>query len=102
MRGLFPLWGRDTGGLSREFIQLGFRAVVCCVDPRRLGKEFCGMEFDHSFLESLPPGIDPCGENGEFHTFVYAGPVFKNEIGVTKGEVVLRDGFYFADLVPRS
>jgi uncharacterized protein (TIGR00290 family) len=98
MRGLFPLWGRDTGRLSREFIELGFRAVVCCVDPRRLGKEFCGREFDRSFLDSLPPGVDPCGENGEFHTFVYAGPIFNNEIGVMKGKVVLRDGFYFADL----
>jgi uncharacterized protein (TIGR00290 family) len=102
MRCLFPLWERDTGRLSREFIELGFRAVVCCVDPGRLGKEFCGREFDHQFLESLPPGVDPCGENGEFHTFVYAGPLFKNEIGVRKGEVVLRDGFYFADLLPVS
>jgi len=100
MRGLFPLWGRDTRALSREFIELGFRAVVCCVDPRRLGKEFCGMEFDRPFLESLPSGVDPCGENGEFHTFVYAGPIFENEIEITKGEVVLRDGFYFADLLP--
>jgi uncharacterized protein (TIGR00290 family) len=101
MRGLFPLWGRDTSRLSRELIELGFRAVVCCVDPRRLGKEFCGREFDRPFLESLPPGVDPCGENGEFHTFVYAGPIFKSKIGVTKGEVVLRDGFYyFADLLP--
>lgn len=100
MRGLFPLWGLDTGRLSREFIELGFRAVVCCVDPKQLGKEFCGREFDRPFLESLPPGVDPCGENGEFHTFVYAGPIFKNEIGVTKGEVVLRDGFYFANLLP--
>ena len=102
MRGIFPLWGRDTLGLSREVLELGFRAVVCCVDPRMLGKEFCGREYDRSFLESLPSGVDPCGENGEFHTFVYAGPLFKNEIGITKGDVVLRDGFYFADLLPRA
>jgi uncharacterized protein (TIGR00290 family) len=101
MRGLFPLWGRDTDMLSREFIELGFRAVVCCVDSRRLGKEFCGMEFDRPFLESLPSGVDPCGENGEFHTFVYAGPIFESEIEITRGEVVLRDGFYFADLLPK-
>jgi uncharacterized protein (TIGR00290 family) len=102
MRGLFPLWGLDTGKLSLELIERGFRAVVCCTDPSRLGKEFCGKEFDRSFLESLPPGVDPCGENGEFHTFTYAGPIFKNEVAITKGEVVFRDGFYFADLLPRS
>jgi uncharacterized protein (TIGR00290 family) len=102
MRGLFPLWGLDTSKLSLEFVERGFRAVVCCTDPRRLGKEFCGREFDRSFLESLPPGVDPCGENGEFHTFTYAGPIFKDEVAITKGEVVLRDGFYFADLLPRD
>ena len=101
MRGLFPLWGRDTGKLSREFIELGFRAVVCCVDPRVLPKEYCGREYDFSFLDSLPSGVDPCGENGEFHTFVYAGPIFKNEIAIVKGDVVLRDGFWFADVLPR-
>ncbi len=98
MRGLFPLWGRDTARLAAEFIEQGFRAVVCCVDPKQLGKEFCGREFDRQFLESLPSGVDPCGENGEFHTFVYAGPIFKKELAVKKGEVVLRGGFYFADL----
>jgi uncharacterized protein (TIGR00290 family) len=101
MRGLFPLWGRDTRKLAMEFVELGFQAVVCCVDPRRLGEEFCGMEYDGSFLESLPSDVDPCGENGEFHTFVYAGPIFKNKIELTKGPVVHRDGFYFADLLPR-
>lgn len=100
MRGVFPLWGRDTTRLAAEFIELGFRAVVCCVDPRKLAKEFCGRDFDRSFLESLPPGVDPCGENGEFHTFVYAGPIFHHEISISKGEVVLRDGFYFADILP--
>jgi uncharacterized protein (TIGR00290 family) len=102
MRGLFPLWGLDTRKLSLEFIDRDFRAVVCCTDPRQLGKEFCGKEFDRSFLESLPSGVDPCGENGEFHTFAYAGPIFKNEVAITKGEVVFRDGFYFADLLPRN
>jgi uncharacterized protein (TIGR00290 family) len=102
MTGMFPLWGRDTGKLAREFIEAGFRAVVCCVDPRKLPGEFCGREYDIAFLESIPATVDPCGENGEFHTFVYAGPIFSNEIPITKGQVVLRDGFYFADLVPRS
>ena len=102
MRGLFPLWGRDTRELAMEFVELGFRAVVCCVDPRRLGAGFCGMEYDASFLESLPAGVDPCGENGEFHTFVYAGPIFRNQIELTKGPVVVRGGFYFADLLPRA
>ena len=101
MRGLFPLWGRETGKLSKEFIELGFRAVVCCVDSRMLTKEFCGRDYDLSFLESLPSGVDPCGENGEFHTFVHAGPIFKKEIAITKGEVVLRDGFWFADILPQ-
>jgi len=102
MKGLFPLWGRDTAKLAREFVELGFMAVVCCIDPRRLPREFCGREYDSSFLESLPSGVDPCGENGEFHTFVYAGPIFKNEIAIETGEVVLRDGFFFADLIPGS
>jgi len=102
MRGIFPLWGRDTAKLAREFIGTGFRAVVCCVDPRKLPEEFCGKEYDAAFLESIPGSVDPCGENGEFHTFVHAGPIFSNELPITKGEVVLRDGFYFADLIPRA
>jgi uncharacterized protein (TIGR00290 family) len=102
MRGIFPLWGRDTAKLAREFIGTGFRAVVCCVDPKKLPGEFCGKEYDTAFLESIPGSVDPCGENGEFHTFVHAGPIFSNELPITKGEVVLRDGFYFADLVPRG
>ncbi len=100
MRGYFPLWGRDTTKVADEFIELGFKAVICCIDPRKVNKEFCGREYDHSLFESLPSGVDPCGENGEFHTFVYAGPIFKNEISIKKGEVVLRDGFYFIDLLP--
>jgi uncharacterized protein (TIGR00290 family) len=102
MRGVFPLWGRETSKLAREFIEAGFRAVVCCVDPRKLSGEFCGREYDLAFLESIPATVDPCGENGEFHTFVYAGPIFSSEIPITKGEVILRDGFYFADIVPRG
>jgi uncharacterized protein (TIGR00290 family) len=102
MRGVFPLWGRDTHKLARKFVEDGFRAVVCCVDPRKLPGEFCGRDFDVEFLESLPASVDPCGENGEFHTFVHEAPIFKKKIPIEKGRVVLRDGFYFADLFPRS
>jgi uncharacterized protein (TIGR00290 family) len=102
MKGIFPLWGKDTTKLAREFIEIGFRAIICCVDPKKLSREFCGREYDEAFLESIPATVDPCGENGEFHTFVYAGPIFSREIPLTKGRVVLRDGFYFADLIPRG
>ena len=102
MRGLFPLWGRDTKELAKEFVEDGFRAVLCCVDPRKLSKEFCGREFDLEFLKSIPASVDPCGENGEFHTFVYDGPIFKGPIPIEKREVVLRSGFYFAELVLQS
>ena len=100
MKGVFPLWGRDTRALADSLIETGFRAIVCCTDPRLLDKRFCGAEFDRSFLSRLPPDVDPCGENGEFHTFAYAGPVFDKEIRVRRGEVVVRDGFCFCDLVP--
>ena len=100
MRGIFPLWGIDSAKLGAELIEGGFKAVVCCVDPKQLGSEFCGREYDRSFLDSLPEGVDPCGEKGEFHTFVYASPRFREEVRFTRGEVVLRDGFYFADLMP--
>ena len=100
MEGVFPLWGRDTRELADEFIRAGFRAVVCCVDPRKLSGDFCGRDFDAAFLESIPATVDPCGENGEFHTFVFAGPIFRRPIPIARGQVVLRDGFYFADLAP--
>jgi diphthamide synthase (EF-2-diphthine--ammonia ligase) len=102
MRGIFPLWHRDTTRLARRFIRLGFRAVTCCVDPKQIPKEFCGIPYDGQFLDRLPEGVDPCGENGEFHTFVYDGPLFSRPVEFDAGEVVLRQGFYFADLVPRS
>jgi uncharacterized protein (TIGR00290 family) len=100
MRGLFPLWGMDTAKLATEFVEEGFKAVVCCVDPKQLGKEFCGREFDRELLGSLPSGVDPCGENGEFHTFVYDSPDFAMPIAVTAGPLIDRDGFVFADLIP--
>jgi uncharacterized protein (TIGR00290 family) len=100
MTGVFPLWKKDTRSLANTFIELGFKALVCTTDPRALDPSFCGREFDKSFLSDLPETVDPCGENGEFHTFVYGGPIFDSEIKVTKGEVVLRDGFSFADMIP--
>lgn len=98
IRGVFPLWGRPTRDLANFFIESGFRAILCTVDPKALPKSFCGREYDRSLLRDLPKNIDPCGENGEFHTFVYDGPVFKRRISVAVGSVVNRDGFFFADL----
>ena len=100
MEAIFPIWKRDTRDLAREFVQLGFRAVTVCVDPRVLDASFAGRELDASFLADLPPGVDPCGENGEFHTFVHDGPIFKNPIAFRIGETVMRDGFCFCDLLP--
>jgi uncharacterized protein (TIGR00290 family) len=99
-RGLFPLWGRDTGALAREFIAAGFRAIVVCLDPRSLDASFAGRAYDEQFLADLPASVDPCGENGEFHTFVHGGPTFTESIGCETGEVVERDGFVFCDLAP--
>jgi len=97
---VFPIWGRDTRQLARDMVQAGLRAKLSCVDPRRLAREFAGRSFDDALLDELPPGIDPCGENGEFHSFCYAGPMFARPIAVRTGEVVERDGFVFADLLP--
>lgn len=99
---VFPVWGKDTATLAREMLEAGFRAIICCVDPRKLNAKFAGREFDSSFLSGLPKDVDPCGENGEFHTFVYDGPIFKKPIPVQVGERVLRDGFQFADITARS
>lgn len=98
-RALFPVWGLDTTELARQFIALGFRAILVCVDPRVLDPSFAGREFDESLLEDLPPEVDPCGENGEFHTFVYDAPVFVGAVDCRRGEVVERDGFVFCDLL---
>lgn len=97
--GLFPLWGRDTAALAREFIAAGFEATLVCVDPSQLDPAFVGRSFDEALLADLPPGVDPCGENGEFHTFVHAGPIFDAPIEIERGEVVMRDGFAFQDLL---
>jgi uncharacterized protein (TIGR00290 family) len=100
MQALFPIWKRDTRELAREFVRLGFRAITVCIDPRVLDASFAGRELDASFFADLPPGVDPCGENGEFHTYVFDGPVFKAPIAFRVGEKVLRDGFCFCDLLP--
>ncbi len=99
MRCQFPLWGKPTSELARQFIDLGFRAIVVCVDTNALSREFAGREYDMQLLHDLPKGVDPCAENGEFHTFVYDGPIFSRPIPVRRGEKILRDNrFYFCDL----
>lgn len=100
MEAVFPLWGRDTAELARSFLALGHRAVVTCVDPAVLDASACGRAFDAAFLDDLPPGADPSGENGEFHTFVWDGPLFRAPVRWTAGETVVRDGYPFRDLVP--
>jgi uncharacterized protein (TIGR00290 family) len=100
MKGIFPIWGRDTAELTGTFIDLGFQAVTTCVDSKVLDKRFLGRVIDKHFLDELPPNVDPAGENGEFHSFVFDGPIFKERIAHTLGEQVLRDSFYFCDLVP--
>ena len=101
MTGVFPLWGKDTTELAHTFLDLGFQAIVVCVDTQALDPAFSGRSYDREFLAALPPTIDPCGENGEFHTFVYDGPIFHELIPLTRGQQVLReDRFAYCDLVP--
>ena len=95
----FPLWKIPTRQLAADMINAGIRAKITCVDGAKLDRSFAGREFDREFVESLPPAADPCGENGEFHTFVYEAPVFTHPIAVKTGEIVERDGFIFADLL---
>jgi len=96
---IFPVWQLPTRELAREMIAAGLRAKVTCIDPKILPREFAGRDFDAGFLADLPAGVDPCGENGEFHTFVYDGPMFRHSIPVQLDEIVERDGFVFADLL---
>jgi len=100
MRGLFPIWKRDSKELAQTFIDLGFKAVLVCVDTAIVDVSFAGRPYDRDLLRDLPPGVDPCGENGEFHSFAYDGPIFKHPIPHTVGEKVQRDHFCFCDLVP--
>jgi uncharacterized protein (TIGR00290 family) len=120
MKGVFPLWKKGTKALIGRFLSLGFKTITCCVNDMHLGKEYVGVEVNDAFVESLPEAVDPCGENGEFHTFCYAGPVFKKQIGFLLGESIYRplevktqqdaqcnpdsqmQGFWFCELIPSS
>jgi uncharacterized protein (TIGR00290 family) len=97
---VFPIWGRPTSELARGFVRAGFRAVLVCVDPRQLDVSYCGAELDDALLDALPGTADACGENGEYHTFVYDGPMFGRSIDVQRGDVVEKSGFVFCDLLP--
>jgi uncharacterized protein (TIGR00290 family) len=109
IKALFPLWQRNTRTLLQEFIATGFKAIVICADATRLDASFCGRELDKNFLQDLPAGVDPCGENGEYHTFCYDGPIFTQPVPFVKGEKIYREyragegqktGFWFCDLLP--
>ena len=99
-RGVYPIWGENTAQLARHFVERGHRAILSCVDTQQIDADFCGRDFDVTLLADLPSTCDPCGENGEFHTCVHAGPLFTAPIPLTRGERVLRDGrFQYVDLI---
>ncbi len=100
MTALFPIWKRNTGELIESFLTRGFRSITCCIDTRKLDDSFVGREIDRRFLSELPAGVDPCGENGEFHSYACAGPLFDKQISVRTGETRRRDSFLFCDLLP--
>lgn len=100
MEAIYPLWKLDTAALAKKFVADGFQAHLVCVDPAQLDPSFCGRPFDESLLADLPENVDPCGENGEFHTFVHQAPYFKTPIPIKPGKVVERENFYYADLLP--
>jgi len=102
MTALFPIWKRDTRELIREFHAARFRSIAVCVDPKVLDRSFAGRELEEAFFRDLPPAVDPCGENGEFHTFVFDGPIFTTPILVRTGEVVERESFVYCDLLPKE
>ncbi len=99
---MFPLWLETTEKLAQKMIDAGLKTRITCIDPNKLSANFAGREFNQQFLDDLPDGIDPCGENGEFHSFTYAGPMFKKPINISAGDVVEREGFIFADLQPEG
>ena len=100
MNAIFPIWKRNTVKLVNEFIDIGFKGRICCIAAKNLSEEFCGRNINKEFLDDLPDNVDPCGENGEFHSFVYDGPIFDNPIKIETGETILRDVRYFTDLLP--
>jgi uncharacterized protein (TIGR00290 family) len=102
MTAQFPLWKRNTRELVNEFIARGYRAALSCIDPRVLPPSFVGRMIDNSLLADLPAGVDPCGENGEYHSFVFDGPLFHCPVRIVRGESVERDGFWFCDLIPET
>jgi uncharacterized protein (TIGR00290 family) len=99
---LFPVWQCPTRELAQQMVRSGLRAKLVCVDPRQLSPDFVGRDFDRTLLDELPAGVDPCGENGEFHSFVYAGPMFSRGLAIATGEKVERDGFWFCDVLPAT
>ncbi|MFC1799028.1 ATP-binding protein [Thermodesulfobacteriota bacterium] len=99
---IFPLWEIPTTELSRKMVKNGLRAIITCVDPRKLPVAFAGREYNQSFLDELPDDVDPCGEKGEFHSFAFAGPMFRKPLDVVSGKIVQRAGFVFADLKPAA
>jgi uncharacterized protein (TIGR00290 family) len=102
MKAVFPLWRKDTRLLAKEMLERGLSAYITCVDPTKLDRAFAGRRFDAELLGELPREVDPCGENGEFHTFACAGPMFRRSLPIDVGEIVERDGFVFADLLPAA
>lgn len=102
MTAIYPVWGRNTAQLARDFIAYGFEAVLVCVDPKQIDGSFAGRRFDHALLRDLPASADPCGENGEFHTFVFNGPIFRRPVPIQSGESAVRDGFCFCDFLPAN
>ncbi len=99
---IFPIWGVSTKTLSRQMISSGLKAVITCVNSKHIAIEFAGREYNQSFLNDLPKNIDPCGENGEFHSFAFEGPMFQNPIEISLGETIYRDGSFFTDLLPKK
>ena len=102
MTAIYPVWGLDTRQLAQDFIKRGYRATLCCTDPKQIPPEFCGQDYTLDMLAALPKTADPCGENGEFHTFVHDGPEFSRPVPCIKGQAVLRDNFWFCDLLPAT
>ncbi len=98
---LFPIWGLPTNELAHDMINAGLGARITCIDPNQLDASFAGREFNHAFLDDLPSHVDPCGENGEFHSYVFKGPMFFEEISIRTGEVTFKDGFFFTDIIPK-
>lgn len=99
---IFPVWGLSTPDLAREMITSGLRAKLTCVDTSKLDRSFVGREFDETLLADLPAAVDPCGERGEFHSFVYAGPILKTAIPISLGETIVQGQFVFADVIPQE